>query len=160
MSPWIIAVCARICLPAKAHLRLELAGGGSAEEAGLVRAALSGVPQPRALGGSGPLRIDALHHVGPSDIQVEATTPDGTGALFVDAPDGWFFKISPTKTEVAGRLGFIVRALEHPAGPPDPAGRLRLTLVSPAGAIEVPVPLDDFVAPGPPAHLDAPQPSP
>ena len=134
------AVCARICLPAKANLRLQLGGGGSAE-AQAVEAALAAVPQPRDLAQAGPLRIDAIVAT-PDGPAVQATTPDGTGTLFAEAPEPWFVAAAPAQAVGQGRLSFRLTVPDRPAGPV-PHAPLRLTLVGQDGAIEVSVPLDE-----------------
>ena len=136
------AVCARLCLPARASLRLQLGGEGSAEARAL-ETALAAVPQPRGLGEAGPLRIDAIVAT-PGGPAVQATTPDGTGVLFAEAPEPWFVAASPAQSLGQGRLSFALTMPDRPAGPV-PHAPLRLTLVGQDGAIEVSVPLDEAV---------------
>lgn len=135
------AVCGNICLPAKAHLRLALEGVG-ASDAGPLREAMAEVPQRRKVGETGPLRIDRVTPQADGGLSVEATAPEGHGTLFAEAPDGWFFRASPGAPSADGHLGFSVALVDRPASGPAPSAPMRLTLVSPAGAIEVPVRLD------------------
>ena len=136
------AVCARLCLPAKAALRLRLEGEASAE-AQAVETALRTVPEPRRLAQAGPIRIDAIAATleGPA---VQATTPDGTGTLFAEAPEPWFVGAGPARDLGQGRMSFGLTVPDRPAGPV-PHAPLRLTLVGQDGAIEVSVPLDEAV---------------
>ena len=136
------AVCARLCLPARTSLRLRLGGEGSAE-AQAVETALAAVPQPRGLGEAGPLRIDAIVAT-PGGPAVQATTPDGTGVLFAEAPEPWFVAAAPAQALGQGRLSFALTMPDRPAGPV-PHAPLRLTLVGQDGAIEVSVSLDEAV---------------
>ena len=134
------AVCANVCLPAKAHLRAALDGPPSSE-AGLVRGALAEVPQAREVGGAEPLRIDRVTPEGNGGFTVEATTPDAGATLFAESPDGWFFKASAGSPRPNGRVAFSVILLDKPSGTL-PTTPLRLTLVGSSGSIEVPVRLD------------------
>ncbi len=134
------AVCANICLPAKAHLTTVLDGSGSAESA-LVHSALAQVPRVRSLGEAGPVRIDAVKPGPTGSFVVEATTPDGTGTLFAEAPEPWFLSTSPGRPAGDRHVSFTM-TLSGTGPLPVPSEPVRLTLVSPAGAIEVPVPLD------------------
>ena len=72
---------------------------------------------------------------------LRASTPDGTGTLFAEAPDPWYIEAAPGRPDGAGHLTFALRQPDPPPPGPAPTEPLRLTLVSPAGAIEVAVPL-------------------
>ena len=134
------AVCADLCLPAKAHLDLVLDGSPSAESK-IVFDALATVPKPRKLGEAGALRIDAFTPMSASSFQVDATTPDGTGILVVEAPEPWYFSAAAGRAEGNGHVSFTLTGPARvPAELPD--GPVRLTLVGSTGAIEVPVRLD------------------
>ena len=134
------AVCANICIPAKAQLHAAL-GGPASSEAGQVRDALAAVPRPREVGGTEPVRIDRVTPAGNGGFTVEATTPDPGAMLFAEAPEGWFFRASAGSPKPGGRVDFILTLLDKPATAL-PAAPMRLTLVTSAGSIEVPVRLD------------------
>lgn len=134
------AVCANICLPAKAHVATVLDGSGSAEEP-LVRRALERVPRASRVGAAGPLRIDAVKPGPAGGFVAEATTPEGTGTLFGEAPEPWFLTTSAGQPAGDGHVRFTIAVSGGaPASVPD--APVRLTLVSPAGAVEVAVRLD------------------
>ncbi len=134
------AVCANICLPAKAHLGLVLDGSPSAEGK-IVIDALASVPQARKLGEAGPVRIDDVRPEPGGGFVAEATTPDGAGTLFVEAPDPWYLSASASHATGDGHMSFTLAGPDRPSGPAS-GEPMRLTLVSSAGAIEVPVRLD------------------
>ena len=137
------AVCAKICLPAEARLRLDLTGEAG-PEAEVVRAGLAAVPTPARLGGAGPLRIEGLEP-GREGTLVRAATPDGTGTLFVEAPEPWYVEASPARPDGAGQVTFTLSVPGSPPPGPVPKAPLRLTLAGPNGAIEVAVPLDEAI---------------
>ncbi len=134
------AVCAALCLPARAHLRAVL-GTPAASDGVLLGAALATVPRRRRLGETGPVRIDAIAHSGARAFRVEAVAPDGTGSLFVEAPDGWYFAAKPAISGADGHLSFPVEAVQVPPADVPRDGTVVFTLVSAGGSIEVPVEL-------------------
>ena len=150
------AACYNICLPARAELRLTLDGRPSAE--GMrVEAALAAVPRRAQLGPDGPLphiltvRPDPGAPTG-ERYTVEAVAGEASGTLFVEAPEGWAYEAgTPLEADAASReppppgvqrLRFPVKRLDAPKGQLRPATPVTLTLVTPSGAIEVPVQLD------------------
>ena len=154
------AACYNICLPARAALRLTLDGRPSLE-GDRIMTALSAVPRPAKLGPDGPLprildvRPDPGAPAG-ERYTVEAVARQDTGTLFVEAPEGWAFEAgtpvlgSATAAPAAltavppgaQRLLFPVKRLDGPKGELRPTTPVTLTLVTPSGAIEVPVQLD------------------
>ncbi len=151
------AVCYNICLPARAELRLTLDGRPSAEGT-RVEAALAAVPRRANLGPDGALprilnmRPDLEAPVG-ERYTVEAAVGEASGTLFVEAPEGWAFEAgAPVDTTAAPsgaapsggvkQLVFPVKRLDAPKGQLRPTTPVTLTLVTPSGAIEVPVQLD------------------
>lgn len=134
------AACHDICLPAHAALALVLDGRPSAEE-GRVRDALAAVPRRATVGaGEAPPSIRGVTPSGEGGFTVEAEAEGGT--LFVEAPEGWAYRSGPPVAAGPGRVLFSVHRLDGPAGAERPPGRVTLTLVAPAGAVEVPIQLD------------------
>ncbi len=143
------AACHDVCLPARAVLTGVLDAQTSVET-GRVRDALAAVPRPDTVGGTGgSVRILAVRP-DRDGFSVEAEVGDGQGTLFVEAPEGWVYEAGaavpapPTGTAPtgAGAVMFPVKLLDRPEGTGVPHGPVVLTLVAPAGAIEVPVQLD------------------
>ncbi len=154
------AACYNICLPARAELTLILDGRPSAE-GDRVLDALAAVPRRAQLGPEGPLphilavRPDPGEPVG-ERYTVEAVADEGSGTLFVEAPEGWAFEAEPpvqgtspsqattfsSAPPGAQHLLFPVKRVDGPKGQIRPATPVTLTLVTPAGAIEVSVQLD------------------
>ena len=134
------ATCANVCLPAKANLSLDL-DAPTSPQADIVFDALAKVPQKRRLAEDGGIRIDAVRPNPDGGFEVRATTPDGSGTLFVEAPEPWYLTASASRPEGDGHMRFTLTAPDPRTGPM-PSEPVRLTLVSPAGAIEVPVRLD------------------
>ena len=151
------AVCYNICLPARAELRLTLDGRPSAEGT-RVETALAAVPRRTHLGPDGPLprilnmRPDLGEPAG-ERYAVEAVAGEDSGTLFVEAPEGWAFEAGAPVASAAApprgaapsaakRLLFPVKRLDAPKERVRPTVIVTLTLVTPSGAIEVPVQLD------------------
>ena len=154
------AVCYNICLPARAELRLTLDGRPSADGT-RVEAALAAVPRRSKLGPDGPLphilnvRPDPVAPAG-ARYMVEAVVGEAGGTLFVEAPEGWAFaagapvEVTASRDAAARpsppvgdqRLLFPLTRLDAPKGQSRPTTSVTLTLVTPSGAIEVPVQLD------------------
>jgi len=147
------AACHAICLLARADLTGTLDGRASAE-AGRVRDALAAVPRPDSVGGrGGPVQILAVRP-DRDGFSVDARVGEGRGTLFVEAPEGWTYAAGagvPSSSADAAPSGaapegvirvFSVKLLDRPKGTGLPDRPVVLTLVAPAGAIEVPVELD------------------
>src|SRR5579872_4138604 len=91
------AVCEKVCLPAKAHLALELPTAGASPYAGTLRAALASVPRavsPKDFGALKPRggdgwRLCSAHEKGPARD------------LFVESPEGWWIKVAPAPADQA-----------------------------------------------------------
>ena len=129
------ATCHDICLPAHAELRLTLDGRPS-EAADAVAAALASVPRPSTVGAPGEPGIARLVPGTDGGFSAAATGAGPGSALFVEAPEGWAYEVGTPRQDGAG-LVFPVKRVEHPAGADRPSAPLTLTLVAPAGAIEV-----------------------
>ena len=154
------AACYNICLPARAALRLTLDGRPSTDGERIMTA-LSAVPRRAKLGPDGllPRILDVRPDPGePSGARytVEVVASQDTGTLFIEAPDGWAYEAgapvqrsatsaSPASVGVpsgAQRLLFPVKRIDAPKGQLRPTAPVTLTLVTPSGAVEVPVQLD------------------
>lgn len=143
------AVCEKICIPAsgKAELALTtLPGTPHLERLELFERR---VPEKRTLGEGGDLAIGAITSKGGDAFTVLASVPDAArdAALFVDGPEGWFFKIpvaDPSLSPIHGAAGrpvaFQVGIAERPQDAK--AAQIVLTLTIGERAIEVRAPLD------------------
>jgi DsbC/DsbD-like thiol-disulfide interchange protein len=124
------AVCEKVCLPAKARLKLTLPAAGASPYAGAINAALAAVPRavpPQDFGalaadGAGAWRLCAPYEDGPPRD------------LFVEPPEGWWLTAAPASAE-AGRDCFKVTLGDKPKDAALPVA-LRLTLTGGAGAVE------------------------
>ncbi len=124
------AVCEKVCLPAKARLKLTLPAAAPSPYAGAIDAALAAVPRavpPKDFGklspaGADSWRLCATHEAGPPRD------------LFVEPPEGWWLTAAPTGDE-PGRDCFAIALRDKPkdAALPIP---LRLTLTGGAGPVE------------------------
>ena len=123
------AVCEKVCLPAKADLKLALPAGGGSPYAGAIDAALAEAPRvvaPTAFGdfaaeGAG-WRFCAAREAGsPRD-------------LFVEAPSGWWVTVLPASS-VAGADCFALKIGDKPKEAQATVA-LRLTLTGGSGPIE------------------------
>jgi len=120
------AVCDKVCLPAKAHLTLELPSGAASPYAGALRAALASVPRPvgpKAFGsfearGADGWRLCSAHEKGPARD------------LFVEPPEGWWIKVAPEAHDC-----FALTIGQRPKDAAFPVA-LRLTLTGGAGPVE------------------------
>jgi len=125
------AVCANLCLPAKANLTLTLPAAGATPYAATIAAARAATPR----------RVD-LSALGAELTALDArdwrlclpAEPGPPRDLFIEAPEGWFFttKAAPG---AAGRDCFAIALEDQPAGgaPPIP---VRATIVGGDGAVE------------------------
>lgn len=144
------AVCADICIPAKADLALPLAGGIGANEQALL-AAEARVPRHAALDDGGALGIRSIHRVPGTvhdRIDVEIVAPAGTAVdLFVEGPTpDWSLPLPEPSLAMTAALSTVRRFSFDLDGVPPGANAkgapLTFTVVSPDDAIEVVSPLD------------------
>ena len=123
------AVCEKVCLPAKAHLELELSSANASPYAGAINAALSAVPravQPKDFG--------ALEALGATSWRLCAPHENGPPRdLFVEAPEGWWVKVAPAQPD-EGEDCFRLTIGDKPKDAALPVA-LRLTLTGGAGAV-------------------------
>ncbi len=127
------AVCEKVCLPAKAHLALELPSLSPSPYAEALRAALARVPRsvpPRDFGafeaaGADAWRLCSAHQAGPPRD------------LFAEAPEGWWIKVKPAPAEGADDC-FTLTVGGKPKDAALPVA-LRLTLTGGAGPVETTV---------------------
>jgi DsbC/DsbD-like thiol-disulfide interchange protein len=123
------AVCEKVCLPAKAGLKLTLLAAAS-PYAGAVQAALAAVPRavpPKDFGEFSPAgneswRLCAPHQAGPPRD------------LFVEPPEGWWLTAAPADG-AADRDCFAIALRDKPKNAALPVA-LRLTLTGGAGPVE------------------------
>jgi DsbC/DsbD-like thiol-disulfide interchange protein len=133
------AVCEKVCLPAKARLKLTLPPAGASPYAGAIDAALASVP--RAVP---PQDFGAFEAVSADAWRLCARREEGPPRdLFVEPPEGWWLKVAP-ETGEAGRDCFKVTLGDKPKDAALPVP-LRLTLTGGAGAVET-----TLVTPAPP----------
>lgn len=136
------AVCASLCLPAAAHLRLTVPQRPVPEAAAILDAAVAAVPRTAALGTPG---VPAVQRVAPVaggsalDVTVNAAEP---AALFVEAPEGWFLQPGPPRATGPGEWVFPVAVEQRPDGAKLEGLALRLTLVDRTGAVDVTTHMD------------------
>jgi DsbC/DsbD-like thiol-disulfide interchange protein len=124
------AVCEKVCLPAKASLKLTLPAGADSPYAAAIDAALAAVPRvvsPNDFGelesdGADAFRLCAPHEEGPPRD------------LFVEPPHGWWATAAREPGE-SGRDCFSLRLQDKPKDAALPVA-LRLTLTGGAGAVE------------------------
>ena len=128
------ATCDKICIPARAELRLDLAlDAKESQEAGLLRAGLDRTPRP------------ANDPDAPRPVLTPAEKPNAwhvrfagqaPADLFAEGPDDWFFD---TKRSAEGfELILAQKPADAPAGPVE----LVLTMVLGDRAFEARTPLD------------------
>jgi DsbC/DsbD-like thiol-disulfide interchange protein len=124
------AVCEKVCLPAKARLKLTLPAAAASPYAGAIDAALAAVPRavaPRDFGalavdGAGVWRLCAPHEDGPPRD------------LFVEPPEGWWIAVAPALPD-GGKDCFKLTLGDKPKDAALPVA-LRLTLTGGTGAVE------------------------
>ena len=142
------AACAKLCLPAKARLKLALPHEATPEASAILDAAMAQVPRQVALGTPGALSVDAVALAeGGATAALEVAAHAAPGAtLFVEAPEGWYLQAGPAAPAAPGRVAFPVTVLQQPdQGKLDGLG-LVFTLVDPSGAIEVAAHMDGAAA--------------
>jgi DsbC/DsbD-like thiol-disulfide interchange protein len=126
------AVCEKVCLPAKARLKLTLPAAAS-PYAGAVDAALAAVPRAVA-----PKEFGEFSPTGGESWRLCAAHEEGAARdLFVEPPEGWWLTASPTGAE-PGRDCFTIALRDKPKDAALPVA-LRLTLTGGAGPVETKV---------------------
>jgi DsbC/DsbD-like thiol-disulfide interchange protein len=124
------AVCEKVCLPAKARLKLTLPAAGASPYAGAIDAALAAVPRPVGLRDFGELTAD-----GADAWRLCAPRQDGPPRdLFVEPPEGWWISVQPALGDKAHDC-FKLALGDKPKDATLPIA-LRLTLTGGAGAVE------------------------
>ncbi len=124
------AVCEKVCLPAKAHLTLELPSAPGSPFAGAIDAALSAAPRAVAQKDFG-----VLEALGADSWRLCSPHEDGPSRdLFVEAPEGWWLKTTPALAEGDGEC-FTLTIGDKPKDAALPV-MLRLTLTGGAGPVE------------------------
>jgi len=133
------AACQKLCIPERAETQLMLRPNAGNAHAPAIAEAMSRVPKRVPLAtGAGPA-ILAVARLDDTRYRVE-TRPGASGRaeLFAEGDDGWYFDTAPTGQPDEFELTLV----EKPADADARRGRARLTLVTPAGAIETTVALD------------------
>jgi DsbC/DsbD-like thiol-disulfide interchange protein len=126
------AVCEKVCLPAKARLKLTLPAAAS-PYAGAIDAALDAVPRavpPKDFGELSPTGGESWRLCAPHE---QGAARD----LFVEPPEGWWLTAAPAGT-VTGRDCFTIALRDKPKDAALPVP-LRLTLTGGAGPVETTV---------------------
>ena len=131
------AVCDKICMPAKAALKLTLPPGEKADasfDAAIAQAQAS-VPVPAAIGADGPLAIRDVAFDGlsqPKSVRIEVAA-DKPVELIAEGPLNWYLPLP----QAAAARGVYILALEGlPKGAKLSGTPLRLTLSTGNGGIE------------------------
>ena len=131
-------VCAKLCLPAHAHLTLELGPPPDADARQVLDGALARVPPRSALGAPGPVGIDKVALDGPPADTVLVEGRGGPGAeLFVEAPEGWYLQAGAAERTREGVVRFRLAVLQKPDGGDLSGADLRLTLADGTAAVDV-----------------------
>jgi DsbC/DsbD-like thiol-disulfide interchange protein len=124
------AVCEKVCLPAKARLSLTLPAAADSPYASAIDATLAAVP--RAVP---PKDFGLLETVGADSWRLCAARDKGPARdLFVEPPEGWWFKVAPVPGP-GGQDCFTLTLGDKPKDAALPV-TLRLTLTGGAGAME------------------------
>jgi DsbC/DsbD-like thiol-disulfide interchange protein len=140
------AICANLCVPAEADLKLALTGDGAGESA-LVREELH-VPRRVALGAGKDLVVRSVHRVPGGEherVDVEVAAPPGAPVdLFVEGPTpDWALPLpEPSGSGEAGTRHFTFQLEGMPPGAHAEGAMLTFTAVSGDNAIEVATHLD------------------
>jgi DsbC/DsbD-like thiol-disulfide interchange protein len=130
------AVCEKLCLPAKAELRLTLPTSGASPFAATIAAAAVAVPRASDLGALG----GALEAAGGDAWRLCAEAEPGPPRdLFIEAPDGWWFATKPA-ADSDGRACFALELQQKPDDAALPVN-VRATLTGGAAAREFPLAL-------------------
>ncbi len=133
------AVCATQCLPAGARFRLTLPNEVSPDARTIMEQALAAVPRETILGAPGPVaveRVVAGTIDGRPGLTITARASDRS-ALFVEAPEGWYWQAKAPRAAGDGTVVFAATALDHPNDGALDLAAVHLTLVDPAGAVTV-----------------------
>jgi DsbC/DsbD-like thiol-disulfide interchange protein len=139
------AVCAKLCVPAEARVRLDVPASGAAPVPALV-AAEANVPRRVKLGEAGSLAITGVKLERGAEPRVLVTVkvpPGSKSELFAEGPtEEWALPVPEKLPAEAGlvRFGFPLEGAPSGTNPIPPV--LRLTLVAGEQAIEVEAPLD------------------
>ncbi len=139
------AVCAAICLPGKAAMRLTLPDRSDPEVTKALADAQAAVPRPSTVGAAGSpavLSVDAARGGEQPSLRIAARAASGA-QLLVEAPEGWYLRAGPSipAAEAGGRV-FPVAIEQRPAEAVNGPLRLRLTLIDGSQAVDVPVSVD------------------
>jgi len=127
------AVCAKVCLPAKARLSLTLPAAGKSPYASAIGAALAAVPRPVP-----PKDFGALEAAGADSWRLCAPREEGPlRDLFIEPPEGWWIKVAPAPG-ASGEDCFQLTLGDRPKDAAPPVA-VRLTLTGGAGAVETTV---------------------
>jgi DsbC/DsbD-like thiol-disulfide interchange protein len=127
------AVCEKVCLPAKARLKLTLPAAAGSPYAGAIDAALATVPRPVA-----PKDFGALEAAGGDSWRLCAPHEAGPPRdLFVEPPEGWWISVQPAPGDAAHDC-FKLALGDKPKDAALPVA-LRLTLTGGARAVETTV---------------------
>ncbi len=128
------ATCEKICIPARAEMRLDLtAGARQSEEAPLLRAWLDRTPRPP--GDPAAPRPSLTQGETPNVWHVRFTG-EAPADLFAEGPEDWFFDTKRTAE------GFDLILAQKPADAPAGPVQVILTMVSGDRAFEARTPLD------------------
>jgi DsbC/DsbD-like thiol-disulfide interchange protein len=139
------AVCEKICVPAKAELKLPLSGDDGSPYRQAIAEARNAVPRVidwASLSGAAELtplddktwRLCLAAEAGPARD------------LFIEAPEQWWFTTAAETSAPAGKTCFKVKLAQTPAGQNLPT-TARLTVTGGAGAFETTVSLEPRLAP-------------
>ena len=128
------ATCEKICIPARAEMRLDLtAGARQSEETPLLRAWLDRTPRPP--GDPAAPRPSLIPGETPNVWHVRFTG-EAPADLFAEGPEDWFFDTKRTAE------GFDLILAQKPADAPAGPVQVILTMVSGDRAFEARTPLD------------------
>ncbi len=128
------ATCEKICIPARAELRLDLTPGARpGEEAPLLRAWLDRTPRPPGDPAAPRPVLTPTEKPNAWHVRFDGTTP---ADLFAEGPEDWFFDTKRTTD------GFEVILAQRPGDAAAGAVELVLTMVVGDRAFEARTPLD------------------
>jgi DsbC/DsbD-like thiol-disulfide interchange protein len=127
---WDYAVCDKICIPARAQLRLTLPQEPQAPETALLDAALAQVPKP--LHGEAATAFASVAAALPAKgaPQWRVKLAGEARDLFVEPPSGFYFDVKPD----AEKNTFLLTLVQHPGKKLRPEPPLRITVSGPAPA--------------------------
>jgi DsbC/DsbD-like thiol-disulfide interchange protein len=125
------AVCEAICLPVRAHLRLDMPPAPRVDEqSALLAEALTKIPRPLD---SAQARDFARIAPAAADAKGEPQwllkiLQDKAEDIFIEAPEGFYVESRPAGESNA----FVLTLLDHPAQKPLPDAPLRVTVAGPS----------------------------